>query len=110
MDTHQFKPSRPGGTVCVAPRRPLPDDFMPNVCGYPAGHPIHAAAPELPDVEPGDTPHGRPGEPLFDINIARGVVAAYVPQEGEGLESFRAASDALRRLEAYVRRTGGAQQ
>lgn len=36
---HPFHPSRPNGTVCVYVRVPEGRD---EVCGYPAGHPLHA--------------------------------------------------------------------
>lgn len=43
-ERHEFHPSRPGGTVCVAWRE-LPeyvDTAAPaEQCGYPASHPIH---------------------------------------------------------------------
>jgi hypothetical protein len=43
MATHRFTPSRPDGTVCIAERvSPLIGASAPEVCGYPAGHPIHA--------------------------------------------------------------------
>lgn len=41
LDIHRFTPSRPDGVVCVAYRRAEPLDSMREVCGYPAGHPIH---------------------------------------------------------------------
>lgn len=44
MNTHRFTPSRPDGTVCVA--APLPGY---EVCGFPAGHPIHKV-PEAADA------------------------------------------------------------
>lgn len=47
-DRHAFRPSRPGGTVCVAMRQ-LEALNLPGgghiahgeLCGYPASHPIH---------------------------------------------------------------------
>lgn len=63
MDQHPFAPSRPGGSVCVAVRgiAPLVQDAQPTddieVCGYPAGHPIHEVAgggePPVPEFPPG---------------------------------------------------------
>jgi hypothetical protein len=52
MDTHRFTPSRPDGVVCIAGRVNLTGD---EVCGYPAGHPIHAEpfrAEETTDAHP----------------------------------------------------------
>jgi hypothetical protein len=47
MNTHAFTPSHPDGVVCVAVREleRFGDIQRREVCGYPAGHPIHAAAP-----------------------------------------------------------------
>jgi hypothetical protein len=42
MDTHHFIPSRPDGVACIA-GRDIPSGY--EVCGYPAGHPIHATTP-----------------------------------------------------------------
>lgn len=49
MDTHTFRPSRRGGTVCDFDRGMPSDDGGQNICGYPAGHPIHVAAAEPAD-------------------------------------------------------------
>lgn len=43
-DAHRFTASRPDGVVCIAQRAAL----TPGVCGYPAGHPIHAAPAKHP--------------------------------------------------------------
>lgn len=96
MDKHQFKPSRPDGSVCVAERRRRSstlDDSMP--CGYPAGHPIHG--------EPNDSEGPGPGDPLYDVNIVRGGWVACVPDTDP---AWRTTLDALDRIEAALRRAG----
>lgn len=40
-ERHTFLPSRPGGTVCVNIRRYDAALNETEVCGFPAGHPIH---------------------------------------------------------------------
>lgn len=49
MDRHSFHPSRPGGTVCVTTRH-SPVTTAPEVCGYPATHPVHRVDGPAADV------------------------------------------------------------
>jgi hypothetical protein len=91
-ELHRFAPSRPDGVVCIAYRRADPIDSMREVCGYPAGHPIHADPPN------GDTPADR--SPQRDVNVLRGIMAGYVDN---GDESYTIATDALDRIAAVLR-------
>lgn len=90
---HRFTPSRPDGVVCVAERIVFmnQDGGMATVCGYPAGHPIHGVY-----VQPN-------AEPLHDLDIVRGIVAAYVDN---GDESYTVAMAALKRIEITLRADG----
>ncbi len=47
LNRHSFSPSRPGGTVCTFQRVLFTNDAGQGVevCGYPAGHPIHDVPP-----------------------------------------------------------------
>jgi hypothetical protein len=50
-DTHIFTPSRPDGVVCIATRRRPAGLADSEMCGYPAGHPIHAVPFDPPPAD-----------------------------------------------------------
>lgn len=90
-ELHRFTPSRPDGVVCITVRNPEALGEMRELCGYPAGHPIHADPPN------GDTPEDR--SPYQDLRVLRGIIAAYVgPEE----ESYGIAMAALDRFRAVI--------
>lgn len=90
-ELHRFTPSRPDGVVCVTVRNPDALGAVREICGYPAGHPIHAEPPN------GDTPDDRgPGR---DLDMLRGVIAACVDAESVTREIAFAA---LARLGAVI--------
>lgn len=95
-ELHRFAPSRPDGVVCVTVRNPEALGQMRELCGYPAGHPIHADPPN------GDTPEDR--GPWQDLRVLRGIVAAYV---GADEESYGIAMAALDRLRTGILATPG---
>lgn len=95
-ELHRFTPSRPDGVVCVTVRNP--DEPMPQMrelCGYPAGHPIHAEPPN------GDTPQDR--GPYQDLRVLRGIIAAHVGTSSAKAESWVTALACLDRLGVVIR-------
>lgn len=58
-DAHVFVPSRISGVVCIAERKLFqnPAGEFTEICGYPAGHPIHAVPVGPPPT--GAVPTGR---------------------------------------------------
>lgn len=91
-ELHRFTPSRPDGVVCITVRNPEALGQMRELCGYPAGHPIHADPPN------GDTPEDR--GPQQDLRVLRGIVMGYIDT---GEESYVIAMAALNRLAATLR-------
>lgn len=86
-ELHRFTPSRPDGVVCVTVRNPDALGAVREICGYPAGHPIHAEPPN------GDTPQDR--GPYQDLRVLRGIIAACVDAESVTREIAFAALDRL---------------
>lgn len=115
METHTFTPGRPDGTVCVADRSDPDDTRGANLCGFPAGHPIHATvlvksleAQYGPGVlnTPAETRTGisdRNAAALADVAELRSALVTF---DAGGLRDDDALFEALERIEQALRGGG----
>lgn len=88
---HTFTPSRPDGVVCVQARMAA---FGPisEMCGYPAGHPIHAAPAVATPAEARTGISDRAAAALEDLAtvrqqtlaMCRSLPVSWPPAEMEG--------------------------